>query len=83
MVGSQAFMQISYLTGMVTQIRWVTVMVLLAPQESDTQFTDGAPWQDTVTVPREAAGTRVTGAVTSTHCVTILLQPLPRQQSSP
>ena len=39
-------------------------------------FTTGTPWQATVTVPREAVGTRVTGAVTSTHWVTILLQPL-------
>lgn len=61
---------------MVTQTRWVTVMVLEVPQGSVVQLTTGTPWQATVTVPREAVGTRVTGAVTSTHWVTILLQPL-------
>ena len=76
MVGSQVFMLISYVMGMVTQTRWVRVMVLEVPQGSDVQFTTGTPWQATVTVPREAVGTRVTGAVTSTHWVTILLQPL-------
>ena len=42
----------------------------------------GLPWQVTVGLPMAAVGTRITGAVTSTHWVLTLLQPFRGQDSS-
>ena len=83
MVGSPVLMLTPYRTGMETQICWVSVMVQLVPQGSVSQQTVGVPWHATVTVPTDAVGCKITGAVTSTHCVVILLQPFPRLLSSP
>ena len=82
MTGGSAARVTPYFTGTEMQICWVSVTRQLVPQGSVVQVMQGVPWQATVTAPTSAVGVRTTGAVTSTHCVLILLHPLTGQDSS-
>ena len=72
-----------YCTGMETQTRCVTVTVHDAPVSSCWHVTTGVPWQVVVTVPTEADGVSVTGALISTHCTPGLLHPEAEQAACP
>ena len=65
-----------------THTCWVRVTVHMVPSALVAQVILGLPWQVTVGLPMAAVGTRITGAVTSTHWVLTLLQPFMGQDSS-
>ena len=65
-----------------THTCWVRVTVHMVPSALVEQVILGLPWQVTVGLPMTAVGTRITGAVTSTHWVLTLLQPFTGQDSS-
>lgn len=82
MVLSPAAMLTPKRTGTLTHTCWVMVTVQLSPDASAVHTTRGAPWQVTDMDPSTAVGVMVSGAVTSTHCVTTLLHPSSGQDVS-